>query len=183
MAESYKLERPKLHSGLMELAVVRLLNIRVFAIIPNISWGLVNHECDLLALDKNNRFTEIEIKISLSDLRADFKKDHGHNSRIISRLIYAIPEEMIEPALKLIPETAGIITVKWNQRGYVADWFRVVRHDKTKKPSIEHILQFYRLGTMRIWSLKDTLYRSKKQFSDDHRRKSKKNTMSYPTLF
>ena len=35
---------------------------------------IVNHECDMLIVSKNHYLTEVEIKISLSDLKADFKK-------------------------------------------------------------------------------------------------------------
>lgn len=64
---------PKPNTQDMELAVTGLLNFRVYTIVPNVSWGLgLGHECDLLALDQQRRFTEIEIKISKSDLVRDF---------------------------------------------------------------------------------------------------------------
>lgn len=149
-----------MHSGNIELAVANLLNYRVQTIVPNVSWGLgLRHECDMLVLDKQGRFTEVEIKISISDLKADFKKKHGHQSKFISRLVYAIPYELLEKSLELIPKHCGIIIVRTRNtsRGtkYFAEWYRQCRHDKNKvKPSTETIQKFFHLGCMRIWSLK-----------------------------
>ena len=56
--------------------------------------------------------TEIEIKISLADLKADAHKKHSHSSDKIKYLYFAIPSYMLEKALPFIPERAGIITVE-----------------------------------------------------------------------
>lgn len=146
----------------MEIAVAELIGYRNHTIVPNVSWGLgLKHECDLLVMDKKNRFTEVEIKISKSDLRADFKKDHGHRSNIISRLVYAIPEDMLSLGLELIPASCGIITVSYRpySRKYKASWHRVPKHKKPlPKVPDSTIARFYELGCMRIWSLKQALY-------------------------
>lgn len=140
----------------MELAVAVLIGYRANTIVPNVSWGLyLKHECDMLVLDKQNRFTEIEIKISKSDLKADFSKKHGHKSKIISRLVYAIPENLLETALELLPNDSGIIIVKYYNGYYKAFWHRHARHKKnTEEIPTSTINKFYQLGCMRIWSLK-----------------------------
>lgn len=151
----------KIHAGEVELAVVALIDYRKNTIVPNVSWGLgFNHECDMLVLDDQDRFTEIEIKISASDLKADFKKTHGHKSNIISRLIYAMPIGLCEKYQNLIPGHCGIIAVREVMIGTrtfnKAEWFRRCKHDKTKeKPSPKTIRKFMELGCMRIWSLKN----------------------------
>jgi hypothetical protein len=153
----------KLHSGYLEVAVAKLIGYRDNTIVPNVSWGLgFNHECDMLILDKQGRFTEVEIKISASDLKADFSKKHGHKSQIISRLVYAMPTALCEKHSDLIPKSAGIIAVdeKFAHESYTfpmhtAWWFRPCKHDKTKrKPSEAEVKKFMHLGCMRIWSLK-----------------------------
>lgn len=150
----------KMHAGHIEVMVSILLDYRLYTIVPNVSYGLgLNHECDLLALDSNGRFTEIEIKTTLSDLKADFKKGHGHKSKFISRLIYAFPEEILEKGLPLIPEKCGIIIIKKKTHvlgdAHYAEWHRRCRHDPLKeKPSQAMINKFYHLGCMRIWTLK-----------------------------
>lgn len=163
------MSKPKLHAGHVEVAVANLLNYRVYTIVPNVYWGLnLFHECDMLALDKQGRFTEIEIKVTASDLKADFKKSHGHRSRIISRLFYAMPIELCEKYQDLIPKHCGIIAIRekilydWTNKstvsqhqGWKAEFFRQAKHDKTKeKPNDKTIKEFMRLGCMRIWSLK-----------------------------
>jgi len=152
----------KLHAGDIELAVSALLNYRVYTIVPNVSWGLgLRHECDMLALDNNDRFTEIEIKVTVSDLKADFKKRHNHASEFISRLYYAMPIELCEKYADIIPNHCGIISVKpiCNRDGQhilnKAQYYRMAKHDKTKrKPDQRTIMKFMKLGCMRIWSLK-----------------------------
>lgn len=153
----------KIHTGDIEVAVARLINYRTHEIVPNVSWGLgLIHECDMLVLDKQGRFTEIEIKISMADLKKDFAKEHGHISEIISRLVYAFPIEMLEKALPLIPKECGIIVVTkrseslYLKEGYVAKWHRMCKYNPNKKkPSQSVIDNFRRLGLMRIWSLKE----------------------------
>jgi hypothetical protein len=150
----------KLNAGHIELAVAKLIGYRRHTIVPNVSWGLgLNHECDLLVLDEKGRLTEIEIKISKSDLKADFKKMHGHTSNIISRLIYAVPVEMEDYTLTLIPKNAGLISVKhYEQNNRIlcfAHWVRRCVHDKNKDmPDRRTLEKLYQLGCMRIWSLK-----------------------------
>jgi hypothetical protein len=152
---------PKLHSGHMEVAVAELIGWREHSIVPNVFWGLnLRHEADLLVLDKAGRFTEIEIKVTLSDLKADFKKRHGHYSKIIGRLIYAVPDKLVEYAKEHIPKESGLISVRWNQYigKFVATWVYTCKHQKgTEKPDAKKIQKFLELGCMRIWSLKQVL--------------------------
>ena len=48
-------------------------NIRTDIVIPNLSWGLLNHEADLAIINKSGYLTEIEIKRSYQDLKKDFE--------------------------------------------------------------------------------------------------------------
>lgn len=145
----------------MEVAIAELIGWRENTIVPNVFWGLnLRHEADLLVLDKSGRLTEIEIKVTLSDLKADFKKMHGHSSTIISRLIYAVPDKLVEYAQEHIPKHAGLITVNWNQYlgKFEARWIKPCKHFKNmEKPSQEVLIKLMKLGCMRIWSLKKSL--------------------------
>lgn len=160
----------KIHSGQMEVAVANLIGYRTHTIVPNVSWGLgLRHECDMLVLDDKDRFTEIEIKVSKSDLKADFNKGHGHYSGIITRLIYAVPTDLLETAKELVPPKCGIIevlTIPPKDKTWLpvhrAQWIRRCRHRKPDRPvTDETIRKFMMLGCMRIWSLKTCLYRKK----------------------
>ena len=150
--------KPKLHSGHMKVAVANLIGYRTHVIVPNVSWGWnLRHEADLIAVNSGNKVTEIEIKVSLSDLKADFKKEHGHRDYLnrIGRLVYAVPVELRDAAAELIPENCGIITVKWNGYRYSAEWYRATKYRKDVQPiSDRELISLMRLGAMRIWSLK-----------------------------
>ena len=144
----------------IESAVVKLFNKRVNIIIPNVFWGLnFLYELDLLVINKNGYGYEIEIKASMSDLRADHKKQHFHDSKRIKYLYYAIPEYMMASAQLFIPDYAGIIIIK--------------RHDSndkccaeiTAKPKVRNKYKFsdneklkiLHLISMRYWNTQETL--------------------------
>ena len=67
---------------------------RSHLVVPNVSWGFINHEADLLVMSKARLLTEIEIKRSWSDFIADFKKDHDHSHPLIARFYYAVPSSI-----------------------------------------------------------------------------------------
>jgi hypothetical protein len=152
---------PRLHSGLMEIAVVALIGYRENTIVPNISygWGLA-HEADLICVNPNMYVTEIEIKVTASDLKADFSKWHKHKSKKIHSLVYAVPEKLVDLCKELAPSTAGIIEVSWNEYlgKYKARWVR--RAKKNHNPPItgNDLHNLLRLSAMRIWTLKNHNY-------------------------
>ena len=120
--------------------------------------NIVNHECDMLIVTKKCYLTEVEIKISLSDLKADFKKKHQHKNKNIKNFYYAFPEEMKEKAIKLIPEEAGtLIAVKKHLNdGYEyrdIECYRKPKINKEAKPINDIVLsRIYRLGYLRYWN-------------------------------
>lgn len=137
----------------IELAIASWLGIRTHIIVPNVSWGLNLHECDILAVSKSGYATEIEIKISASDLRADMKKGHQHDSPIIRYLYFAMPAKLSKYA-ELVPQRAGIIIVE-NGSCLVTRNCQV--NSLARKLDVEEQLQVARLGVMRIWNLKASL--------------------------
>lgn len=131
---------------------------------PNISWGLVGmHECDLFIITKAGIATEVEIKISKSDLLADFKKGHNHadKSGRITYLYYAMPETMYEKCKSLIPLEAGILTchrTDWDSgRIYVKEQRKPVRRKNARKLTTEEQFKVARLGCLRIMPLKEKI--------------------------
>ena len=125
---------------------------------PMIWRSIVNHECDMLIVTKNHYLTEVEIKISLSDLKADFKKKHQHKDENIKNFYYAFPEEMKEKAIELIPEEAGILIAikKHLNSGYEyrdIECYRKPKINKEAKPINDIVLsKIYRLGYLRYWN-------------------------------
>ncbi|WP_187153025.1 MULTISPECIES: MmcB family DNA repair protein [Fusobacterium] len=117
---------------------------------------IVNHECDMLIVTKNYYLTEVEIKISLSDLKADFKKKHQHKDENIKNFYYAFPEEMKEKALKLIPKECGILIAVEKECGIPyrkIECYRKPKINKEAKPINDIVLsKIYRLGYLRYWN-------------------------------
>ena len=147
------------------------------AVVPNVSWGLLPWEADLLVLSKTGYLTEIEIKISMSDWKADllkkkFKRQHTANSywpaeQSIKRFWYVAPTEIamrwheirietlnpvtgIETVAELAPG-AGIMAI--NDKGYLD-----VLRSPANRPGAKILkdadqLKLLRLAALKAWNL------------------------------
>ena len=123
----------------------------------------------MLVARQSGYCVEIEIKRSLSDLKADFKK-HEHKHSLIKELYYAVPEKIRVKAEELIPVHAGIITF---YRGYAKiselpyTDMKIIRKavaNKDARPlSFNETQHLAVLGTMRIWKLKRTIFELKER--------------------
>ena len=147
----------------IEIALMAHLNIRQNLIVPNISWGMNLHECDLLSLSAAGYATEIEIKVSKYDLLKDCEKRHNHESNLIKRFYFAVPEHLTDIALTTIPERAGLYIVKWAIYGGGGweQWRRkveLVKKCEDKKHAVKwddkKRYELARLGAIRILGLK-----------------------------
>lgn len=145
----------------MEVTLASYFDYRVNLIVPNAHWGMGNmHECDLLIMSQSGYLTEVEIKVSKPDLKADAKKVHGHRSTRIKRLFFALPH-YLEDAIEFVPERAGIIIVSpkddhsWGPRCKVIR--KPVTNKVAQKVSAEERYKIARLGAIRIWKLKRKL--------------------------
>ena len=81
-----------------------LFDKRSSVIVPNISWGMLPYEADLIGISKSGQVTEVEIKRSISDLCADYKKDHRHDAPCVTYFYYCVPESLVEQSKKVILE-------------------------------------------------------------------------------
>lgn len=145
----------------VETLVAKRWGIRRHIIVPNVHWGLGLHECDVLIVSASGYATEVEIKISKSDLKKDLRKRHGHRNRKIKYLYFAIPEKL-ENCLDLIPEYAGVLIVRKHSSvtnaGYYIDKIKDSRANQNAvKLDGNEMSQLMRLGCMRIWALKERL--------------------------
>ena len=146
----------------IELAVARYFNPRTNIIIPNVSWGFGIHECDLLICTKAGYLYEVEIKTSSDDLVRDKLKWHNHNSDKIKELYFALPLSLSKH-YNLIPERAGILEIDiaqnyyHNQDKYVCKKVKNAVINKTSKLTLEEKFKLTRLGTMRIFKLKEQI--------------------------
>jgi len=162
-----KKKTPMVTTAEMEVAIANYFGIRTHIVVPNVSWGFFNHECDLFLIRKSGYGFEVEIKRSKSDMMADFKKKHGHKDRAnrIVQLYYAFPEELLPKVQDLVPEECGILTVKtWGDNRVRASMHREAKRRKgAKKLTQKEQLQIARLGTLRIWTLKQKLNELKRK--------------------
>lgn len=85
--------------------------------IPNVLMDYGRYEADFIYINQNNYLTEIEIKVSFQDFKADFTKKHYHDSTDVRSLYYAVPYELYSKYKAEIhsmaaSKGAGIITLK-----------------------------------------------------------------------
>ena len=144
----------------------------VFFLMENVSWGLFRWgECDLLVASKALYLTDIEIKVSISDLRADFVKRKWDSEiregksflKDIKYHYYAIPMELKDRAIPIIEEcrpNSGIIVVRKTLVGdgpsaYYTEGCQIKKQAKANgkaKPMKEkNLLNLARLSMFRYW--------------------------------
>ena len=144
----------------IQALLAEYFGIRNNIIVPNVSWGLLDYEADLLVMNKTGYVTEIEIKRSWSDFLADFKKDeNAHKSEIIYQFWYCVPDSLYKDCIEKLKEVypdsldrpnvisysdSGVL----NFHGKSASYCR----GKHRKMFLEEQLKLARLGAMRYWS-------------------------------
>ena len=111
-------------------------------------------------MTKSNYAYEIEIKVSLSDLKQDLKKYHKHKEKMINKLFFAIPTKLLKHK-DLIPEYAGIIEIidrnpdlPLSKDSLACKKIREAQVKSNYKFTDKERFNLARLGTMRILNLK-----------------------------
>jgi len=139
----------------IECALVRHLNTRINFIVPNVYWGLgLNYEADLVVVKPSGYAYEIEIKTSKADLKADKKKKfNAHYSNKFKFLYFAVPENLTNDALELIPERSGLFSIKSN--GMVSLIKTPKINKNARKLTEKEIIKLGSLSNMRMWNLKE----------------------------
>lgn len=151
----------KLSTHDMEASLMQYFNVRTNIIVPNVSWGLFLHECDLLVLTPSGYATEVEIKIDKYDLIRDKNKSHKHASKKIKNFYFAIPDYLLDYQSH-IPERAGIVVV--DPETHRSKRIRYPQPQGNYKWSQQEIFKLTRLGTMRIQKERETAAYWKRQF-------------------
>lgn len=141
----------------IEVSIAKYYGVRQHIIVPNcyINFGTsADHECDLIVIKRSGYAEEIEIKMSKSDLKADFKKKHGHIDERLQHLFYAMPVELYEQCKDLIPEYAGVLTITKYDDCAVTRCVKAAPKKQCRKLTETEQLKIARLGVMRVWNLK-----------------------------
>lgn len=128
------------------------------AIIPNrhIPWW---YEADAMAITKAAYWSEYEIKLSLTDYKADFEKAHGRKHERLKdgdpkgpkTFNFVMPAELAEQVA--VPEYAGLIAV--TQRGPWLKFQTIVSAParKSNKLTHEQEVSMYRAMYHRWWDV------------------------------
>ena len=123
---------------------------------------LVNFETDLLVLSKAGYAHGVEIKVSKSDFKNDFKKSHIKTldmERYFKNLkffSYAFPSKLLDFAQNNVDERFGLYSISYhkNHGWYEVDMVRKPKMLFNKKWSDKDILHLAHLGCMRIFNNK-----------------------------
>jgi len=135
----------------MENAIADYFDVRKNIIVPNISWGMFDHECDMLIVRPSGYAVEVEIKRTRSDFLADFKKRHTHNDKRIKALYYAFPEELYEKCKDDVPDGAGILAIYKGKADFAFCHLKKAAINNESRPmTLEEMFTIAKLGTMRI---------------------------------
>lgn len=112
MARSKKPAKPKITAGHVEQALRLHLNWQVNKLIPeaNIPYCkkvYSSYRADYISISGSGYATEYEVKVSMSDWKADLKKGKwGNMPSWINKFIYVVPEHLGVP--DWVPAEAGI---------------------------------------------------------------------------
>lgn len=142
--------------------------VKLIALNINYLYPVISHEIDFMFISKANYLTEIEIKISKSDLKADFKKRHKHpigfaryrlNSNgeldelpfadgiTIKQQYFAIPHTL-EDCIDLIPNHFGVLLIYPSGK---IKRVRLARNNKARQLTESEILHFAILQSNKYW--------------------------------
>lgn len=150
----------------VELHLMKHFDFRQNIIVPNVTYvsQIVKFETDLLILSKSNYAHGIEIKVSKSDFKNDFKKPHiatldmERYFKSLRYFSYAFPEKLLDFAKDNVDERFGLFSISKNETQYG----ECISVDEVRKPktlffnkwSNENIMKLMHLGCMRIYNLK-----------------------------
>ena len=139
--------------------------LRKQIVVPNVLLG--PYEADFITITKSHYLIEVEIKISISDFRADFKKKHYHDCPEVNALYYALPIELYKKHKEEVEELcekvgAGIILIAEKELPNGRSYCYLETCAFAKKPKLRKAmpltvyqkLKFARLGCLRwpsIW--------------------------------
>lgn len=126
--------------------------------IPNVTMngdGKGEYEADLIYFSLEKRIvTEIEIKVSMQDFKADFKKKRYHDHPIVAYLYYAVPKDLYEEnkdEIESLLGDAGLIVVEESlKRGIQVKYIKRAKKRKVAAPlSEKELIKYLRLGCMK----------------------------------
>lgn len=129
---------------------------RHLAVVPNVSWGMLCWEADLVCCTKAGYLSEIEIKTTMADWKADLAKDKfrpgmAHQWKLIKFFWYAAPLELATRYAEIqISPTAGVLGIDENGKHTVI--LEAKPNPDARKLTPTEQLQLARLGSLKQWN-------------------------------
>ena len=151
----------------IQLAIINgsgLCDYRNDIIVPNVSWGLLPYEADLLVVRKSGTTIEFEIKRSFQDFKKDFEKFHTHNAEIITYFYYVVPEKIVDKVKSYLmdkyqnPEDYPAV-LTYTDEGYIGRMcysegdYGKEKHKHYVKITEEQKATLGRLASIRYWNI------------------------------
>lgn len=153
----------------------QVLQRKCLLLVDNCSW--TGHECDVLAVTRDLRIIDVEIKVTRSDLKADAGKDkwwhHGVGSVVNGKWVrpaptarlwphriwkhyYAMPADVWRDELldAVASPASGVILLSEYQRppGIIANVVRRAKPSRDARPiDAAAVLDIARLANLRMW--------------------------------
>ena len=140
----------------IELALERThFPSRLWILVPRVSWGMHVDECDLLALSHSGFAQSVEIKVSMGDLRREFRKRKylfsvNPEDKWFRGRWFAVPYLMQDKALPLIPVQFGVFSV--HESGFVERVRMPAVNKKAMRWPIERRLALARNCMIKYWA-------------------------------
>ncbi len=138
-----------------------------YACVPNVTYGFNwgNWESDLLVVSKSGYLTEVEVKVTLADWKADkkkawFKTTNWWDPRFksLTYFYYAAPAELAQRWPEVgIPDFAGVLGVDFNNAYSPVVLRKAQRNPEAKKVGLARMHALARLGSMRSWTTRNTI--------------------------
>jgi hypothetical protein len=133
--------------------------------VPNVSYGLLNHESDLIIMNKSGYLTEFEIKRSWSDFVADFKKKHTHEDELVRQFYYVVPKSIFKKVYDFANfEKKSLNVISYtDEKEFMYEKMPNYSYEirKFRKLFLEERFKLSRLGCFRIWKLKENIIKFK----------------------
>lgn len=154
------------------------INAMQDVICPNVSWGLLPYEADLIAVSPHGVCTEFEIKRSFEDFKADFKKGHKHDAPIIGIFYYVIPLCLQDKVVAFLKERYVFMNypavLTYDEQGHIAQvlndegkpFGNAVRKNAAKLSVIDRA-KLARLISLRYWDLRHFMNSYESRFDEN----------------
>jgi hypothetical protein len=161
-----------------EAVVTDLFPIPRHVCVQNVSWSLLSYEADLLCMTDSRYLIEVEIKISLSDLKRDAGKAKWRSrcfNEKVSRFYYAMPRSLWEKvSAQEAVGMSGVIVCWHDSKGRLcAKVEREAKRSQARSLSNKEAFDLARVGSFRAWSPQQK-HRRRQLMADDALQKQRR---------